>query len=222
MPVPESIPTDTYAGINLDLWIISIILHYICAVLLIMKARSTREVISLRRLLFSYAWFVISLGLNRIFFTWAYLAPTPEEYSLYLGLGYLFATLALLPVYIVLEKYYVTTTKNIFTVVAVILTALSLISVFLPENLYAVRTTLQLMGMGASVLWFFLYIWIIKQTTGAPRQKAIKLLLSVFIAILGFTLDSEMILVLQIIPPYVAPIVYSFGFCLMTYVLIRD
>jgi hypothetical protein len=221
MPYPEGIPEETYSGINLYIWLAAIVIHFISAVVVSRRASETKEVQSLRALLFSYAWFVLVLGINRIFFVWAYLSPVEAHYSLLLGIGYICASIAFAPCIMILEKYFVKKTKKIFSFFSLVIVGFSVVSVFLPDTLLTIRTTIQLMSIGVSIIWFMIYFWIIKSTTEAPRKKAINLVLSLLLAVSAFTLDSEFMISTGLIPLIVAPILYLIGIAGFTIILMQ-
>ena len=221
MPFPAEIPVDVYSGINLNLWFVAVVLQFVCSGLIFIRAKSTKDVQILRSLLHGYGVFALSMGINRIFFLWAYLTPSWENYYLFLGIGYVFATGALVPVIFVLEKYFTKKTHFIFTVLTGILVIFSLISIFLPDELLSIRSLLQILGFGTSLIWFFLYFYIIRITTGQPRKKAIIIVFAVVLAAIGFTIDSEMVISMQIIPYYIAPILYIVGVLILTMALFK-
>lgn len=221
MPFPKDIPVEVYSGLNLYLWLGAVVLQFACSFLIFLRAKSTKDVQILRSLLNGYTIFALSMGINRIFFLWAYLTPSWENYYLFLGIGYVFATGALVPVIFVLEKYFTKKSHFIFTVLTGILVIFSLISIFLPDDLLQIRSLLQILGFGTSLIWFFLYFYIIKITTGQPRKKAIIIVIAVVLAALGFTIDSEMVISMQIVPFYVAPLLYIIGVVILTIALYR-
>jgi formate-dependent nitrite reductase membrane component NrfD len=99
---------------------------------------------------------------------------------------------------------------------------MSIITFFLPSNLIAIRDTMQLMGLGTGLIWFVLYFWMVKQTTGSPRNKALLTILSVIIALMGFFFDSERVLQMHVFPVILPPILYIVGSLLLGYVLFRN
>jgi hypothetical protein len=213
-----------YTGWNLYLWYSAIVVQLIISILLFVRSKKLKEMESVYRLVQAYGFFFLAMAINRFFFLWAYipiLGYFPPNYSLYLGIGYIFCSAALVPVIFVIEKFIVKKTKYIFTVLCTLLVIMAIITIFLPDNLVEIRNTMQLMGLGTSLIWFILYFWMIKNTFGDPRKKAINTVLGVIIALLGFTLDSERFLQMNIIPVVIPPILYIIGSIILTWVLCK-
>lgn len=207
-----------YTGWNLWLWYSAIVIQLLISVLLFLKGRKITDIESLRWLIFSYAFFFLAMSVNRFFFIFSYIT---EYYNLGLSIGYVACTVALIPVILTLEKFIMPKTHFFFTILCFIMVALSIFPFFLPDNLVDIRNTLQLIGLGTSVIWFFLYFWMVKITTGAPRQKAIMTIVALVIALAGFFFDSERVLAMKIFPVIVAPILYIAGVILMGYLFLK-
>lgn len=224
MPFPSNIPTTAYEGIPLYIWIASIVIHLMGTIIIKKKANASKELISLNKLLNSYTIFLLLLGINRVFFLAAYLSPehSIDFYNLFLSFGYICAAFSVTPLIYTLEKYMIQKTKFIFSGISLLIVVLSIISAFLPDSLEEIRGTIQLMSLAPALIWFMLYIWIIKNSTGAPQKKAIFTVVAVFILLIGFFLDSEMILTLGTLPVIVAPLIYMIGVMLVIYIIKKE
>jgi hypothetical protein len=215
----QDIPGLYKPGIPLTLWWISIGLCAVIAILLILKSRTLKDTPSVHLLTISYAYFFFAFGMNRLFFIISYITP---YYNEGLGIGYAFASSSLIPVLYTIEKYIVKKTKFVFSIISIGIMLLCLLVIVFPEQLLTIRYTAQSLALLPGGVWFLLYLYMVKLSTGAPRMNAILSVLSVGIAVFGYFLDSEFIYGLRLdFTVYLAPILYIIGLVALAFVQLK-
>jgi FtsH-binding integral membrane protein len=213
---PDTLPADYMGPIDTPLWILTISLMYLVGFIIFKRSRSEDLIQSQKSLFRAYAEFLWIMGITRILFVLAYLVN--GFYKTGLTWGYFFGALSLIDLIRVLEKYITPKTKFFFTGFSIVITVITLISVFLPDTSETIRLVQQ-MGMPVIALLFIaLFGVLIKKSTGKIKKKAIQLLVAIFIIVLGIILDSEnLVLEKNILPVYIAPLVFSTGVLLFGY-----
>jgi hypothetical protein len=163
------------------------------------------------------------MGLVRISFLLSYQSEFESNYHLLLSVGYAFGAISLLPIVITIERFMVTKSRKIFSILGIILCIISLYFVIFPEDSPLSRT-IQDIGMPFLALSFLLlYLWVIIHSAGDVRHKAIMTLLGIVVLVVGIILDSEN-LVLENVPlgpPIIiimnlSPIVFWLGVVIVT------
>ena len=202
--------------IDTPLWILTISLMYFVGFLIFRRSRSEELIQSQKSLFRAYAKFLWVMGITRILFVLAYLVD--GFYKTGLTWGYFFGVLSLIDLIRVLEKYITPQTRFFFTGFSIVITLVTLVSVFLPETSETIRL-IQQYGMPVIALLFFgLFGVLFKRSTGKIKKKAIQLLLAMIVIIVGIVLDSEnLVLEKNLLPVYIAPIVFSTGVLLFGY-----
>lgn len=216
----QDIPGLYKPGLALSLWWTSIGICMIIALLLIIKARKLTEMPSVHLLTLSYAYFFFAFGINRLFFIISYTTP---YYNEGLGIGYAFASSALIPVLYTIEKYIVKKTKFIFSILSIGIMLLCLLVMVFPDRLLTIRYTAQSLALLPGGVWFLLYFYMIKMSTGSPRNKAILSVFSILILVFGYFLDSEFVYGLRLdFTVSLAPILYILGLIALGYVQLKN
>jgi hypothetical protein len=210
----SDLPAEYLNTVDLYLWIAAIVVQFFAFMIFIKRGFKVVDLGTLRGLLLSYGLFFLFMGINRIFFILAY---KTNFYSESLGIGYVFASSGAVPVIYILEKYMVRKTKMMFTILTIITTAVCISPLVFPERLIELRELAQILALFSSLIWFILYFYIAKVTAGAPRKKALITILGMTLSAVGFTLDSERVLIMRLIPVWVAPILYIVGIMLLIY-----
>lgn len=209
-------------GAHLVIWILAISLMYFAASVFLVRSLKKGLIITQVWVFRSFALFFILMGFTRICFVLGYFVE--PYYNFLLALGYAFASLSLLPIIIVLEKWLITWSRKIFSILGLILTILSFYFVIFNVSGSELSRTIQTIGMPFMALSFvILYAWMIKNTVGEVRKKSIVTLVGMFVFVMGILLDGEALLYsfygtnLLIPMLYLAPIVFMIGIVMITY-----
>ncbi len=210
--LPPGTPDDYARGFDLYLWIAAIVLHYVFMVIFIKRAKSV-EYKSQKWLFAAYATFFGLYGITKILFIYA--VWDPANYDFWVNLGYVFGVICFVPIIAHIEKFLVPKTKFIFTILGLGLFVVSLLGLFpfLGRD-FVLEVTYIASPVLLSIV-FILYMVLIKQSTGFIRTKTAWTLLGMIFFAIAVILDGEGILTLQIIPLWVAPVVYLVGILLM-------
>jgi hypothetical protein len=196
-------------GVNLVLWLIAIVTIYIVGTTFFLRAQRDGIMDSQKRFYQSFGFFFFTMGVTRIFFVASYWIE--PYYNLLLVIGYSFAALSLVPLVATIEKYMITQSKHFFTAIGIILTLLSFYFIVFPSQ-SEISRTIQYVGMpvlGGSFI--LLYLFVIKNSIGSLRSKAMKTLMGMIIFTLGIILDGEDLLVSGAIPIHLPPIIFTIG-----------
>ncbi len=198
-----------YRGFNLALWIFAIGIMYGVGIVFWIRANKPNVIPSQTWLLKSFTLLFFFQGITRISFVLSYFIE--PYYNFLLALGYAFAAISLLPLIITIEKWSTPQTHKIFTFMAIVVSILGFYFIFDPSQSDLSRTIQEIAMPVMIVLFLILYLWMIKNSTGAVRKKAILALLGAIVFIAGILLDSEgLIKTIQVIFHF-APIVFTLG-----------
>jgi hypothetical protein len=210
-----------YRGINLGLWIVVIVLLAVVSLIFIRRADIKDSLPSLVWLNRSFAFFFFFQGLTRISFVIGYFDES--YYNLLLALGYVFGVVALLPLVITFERFIVTNTRKVFSILSIILTVIAASFLLYPANSSLSRTIEYACLPFVLAIFVVLYIWMVIHSPGDVRKKAIWTIIGMFIFIGGVLLDSETILYDLVSNNFqvtviiiLAPIVYAIGIIVIT------
>jgi hypothetical protein len=204
-------------GVNLILWLIAITTMYLVGLVFFKRAKAT-DLDSQKSLFRSFGLLFMIMGLTRISFIVGYFIE--PWYNFLLALGYCFGALAMLPLVFTLEKYLIKQTKRFFSLVGVILTIVGFAFLYVTlENprLSELSRTLQNIGMPVLASAFLiLYGWVIKNSAGDIRKKALMTLIGMFIFVVGILLDSETLVEQIPATMHIAPIVFTLGIIIVS------
>ncbi len=202
-----------YQGLSLILWIVSIVLLFLAAILFLIKAYKT-EMKSQRMMQVGNAFFAAFFGLMRIFFIIAVYEEFAgrHNYDFYTTLGYIVALIGLIFWMFVLERYMIRKTKMIFTTIAIVSFIIALIALSGIIERGAALTLIYIILPFSLVIILMLYIYLIVKTTGEIRTKAEYQLLAILLMFIGHLMDSEIFMTnLAFIPLEIAPSVMIAG-----------
>ncbi|MHA1732723.1 MAG: hypothetical protein ACTSU5_12330 [Promethearchaeota archaeon] len=178
-----------YRGVHLYMWLATIIMMYMVAMVFVHRSKAEGLLPSQKWLFLSYGLFLVLMGATRIAFVVAYFVE--PWYHFLLALGYAFGAVSLLPIVFTLENFVVTATKHVFSIIGLVLSGLSFVFLFIPQESELSRTIQQVGMPFLGVAFFLLYLWLIKMSVGRVRTKAILTLLGILLFIVGTVLDSE-------------------------------
>ncbi len=198
-----------YRGINLMLWLLAIGLMYGIGIVFWIRSKRSGVIPSQSWMLKSFALFFFLQGATRIVFTISYFIE--PYYNLLLALGYAFGAVALLPLVFTIEKWSVPQTRRFFTILGIVIGLISFY--FVIENSQSeLSRMIQNFAMPVMmVLFLILYLWMIKNSTGVVRKKAILALVGALIFVIGILLDSETFIESMPIIFHFAPIMFMVG-----------
>lgn len=208
--IPPGTPPEYMHSWHLALWVIGASILFVACVLFLKRSNQEGLIESQKQLFRSYASFAAFMGICRVFFMMAY-NDLFDAYGLLLHFGFFFGQLSLIPAIWVFEKYLVMKTKKIFTILAITLALISVFGIFIPD-----QTIIDLLSQrfGAPVLavvYFYLYIYIAKKTTGIMRQNSILMIVGFSVLCLGIILDSIELVKNSAIPLWISPVLFSIG-----------
>ncbi len=211
---PSDLPQDYMAGLDLYLWILSVVIMGIGLFLFQKHAKDKQILESTKKMYESFAVFCVLMTINKIVFILAYLSPFYHEF---LAIGYISAALSLVYMLFVMEKYIVQKTRYLFTGFSILIAIFMSTVLFLPEELENIRNIGILMGFVAPLL--ILIVWFIAaiRSVGTPRKKAIFTTLGFVLSYIGYFLDSETIIRQKIIDDAVAPALFCIGLLFILY-----
>ncbi|MHA1340825.1 MAG: hypothetical protein ACTSRZ_12555 [Promethearchaeota archaeon] len=207
-------------GMHLIAWVIAIALMYISVFVFISRSKKKELIISQVWIFRSFALFFGLMGITRILFVFAYYIE--PWYNFFLATAYAFGALSLLPIVFVLEKWLIRWSRRIFTIIGIILNILSFYYAIFNVQQSATARLIQQIGMPFLALAFLiLYLFLIKNSVGVVRKKAILTLFGMVVFVVGILLDSEQMLFSSLESPYfifllyISPIVFSLGIILI-------
>ncbi|MGV9173359.1 MAG: hypothetical protein ACOC44_04600 [Promethearchaeia archaeon] len=228
--IPETMPAEHYRPINIH-GIINLYAYIIYAILLIgfgmyffFQAKE-QELESLKRLKIGLGMFGVFYGASRILFILMFNINPDVYYDVFASLAYAVGMIGFTAMIWALEK--IKYKKRYFFLVALSTTTIVIISAAMVINLTLsgveateLRTNiLYVIYIGSGVAMFliiFLYISLIRQSTGTIKKKAIYSFLGLIIMTAGILMDSQFFLAMEFIPIWVkmdlVPIITIIGY----------
>jgi len=207
-------------GVHLIIWLIAILFMYISAIIFLKRSKNKNLIISQVWIFRSFALLFILMSVTRIVFIFAYYFE--PWYNFFLVVGYAFGALSLLPIIFTLEKWLIKWSRRIFTIIGVTLNILSFYFLIFKVLESPILRLIHQIGMPfLAVAFLILYLYLIKNSIGIVRKKAILTLLGMFIFVLGILLDSEQMLFSSLETPYfnflmyISPVIFVLGIFLI-------
>ncbi len=206
-----------YTFISLDdiLWYVAIALLFLSFIFFLLKAIKI-EIISQKRVYLGYGLFLLLFGFTRLFFLFSWRCGNAFEgcQYFYLILGYLVGTFGLIIIIFLLETYLLKTRK-ILTSITIILFCIILIILFgFPSQEgreFALMMTYILLPI-VIVTISISYIYLIIQSSGLSRKKAIGAFIGLFLISIGHLMNTSFFYsILPGAPGFLAPIVMIMG-----------
>lgn len=211
--IPDTMPPQHYRAIdihgvlNLGLFLLFAAILIIFGVLFLFNARK-QELESVKKLKMGFGLFGIFYGVCRIFFIIAFQDFTNPDlnYDIYTSLAYSTGMVGFTTIIYGFEQ--VKYEKRYFTIIAAIITILTIVgTVVTILRMATIREMLlAIIWLGTPIsglMLFFLYLNLIKLSTGIVKKKAIFSLLGFFIMVVGISLDSQVFLAIEWIPIWV-------------------
>ncbi|MHA1682680.1 MAG: hypothetical protein ACTSUE_17205 [Promethearchaeota archaeon] len=196
--LPPGTPDIYYHGINFIFEVISILLFIIIGLFLMIKKKEDDTDLH-RKIKTGYGMFALFYSLCRIFFIIAVWFPdeswSANSYDYFVVVGYLFATLGLTSIIIVVERYLVRKTRYIFTILGLIMVVIYGISVLgmIPQDM-----ALLLSFISSPVLigvLVILYLTVAIRGTASIRRTALLMLTTIFMMGVAAIIDGESLVI---------------------------
>ena len=204
-----------YEGLHLILYIVVITLFFISASLFIpygIKTESREKKLGY----FAFGLFYIFFALHSIFYIIGYYIP--ENYDFYTTLGYIFALIAIIFILYVLETQIITFTKKMLTILNVILLIICIIALIGQASRSIALVILNTLSIILVAAIMSIYIYLIVNSDGKTRVKAIFILIGIILIYTSEMMDSEWLIgEFPSFPFIITPIIMIIGTLLFTY-----
>jgi len=220
LQIPEVfIGIGYYEGVSLILWIITIALFLVGAVLFLIKL--FKEEVKMAKIGFlSMAVFLLFFGLCRI----SYLVAVydPVNYDFHTTLGYVFSIISLIFILYLIETQFIKSTKKIFTISILVVFVISIISLIGLAPRYIALMIMYIILPFSVAIIMLMYIYIIIKSAGSVRRKGILIFIGIALTFLAHLLDSEVFISMTYptIPLEMIPIFMIVGQLFMIYAYI--
>ncbi|MBN2153318.1 MAG: hypothetical protein JW839_17830 [Candidatus Lokiarchaeota archaeon] len=190
-------PDIYYHEINFIVELVSIITFFVVAGILFIHKEG--EVETARKIKRGYAFFAIFYVLCRIFFivaVWFHSEPwSANSYDFFVVVGYLFACLGLTSMILVVEKYLITKTHHVFTIIGAVMSVLYFLAIIgiLTQDLvlYLSYVSSPLL----TVVIVFLYLYLAVKGAAELRRKALAILLAIAFIGVASIIDGESLII---------------------------
>lgn len=193
LALPADTPPIYYHGINFWMHAMAIIVFLTFGLALLLKRKSDSEI--LRNIKRGYGLFLTFYAATRIFFilaTWFHSEPWhPNSYDFFVVWGYFSTAVGFSIIIFVIEKYLITKTRFLFTVLGVVLVALYLLSIL---GVFTQAVALELSWYSSPILIavvLLLYMSLAIRSTGKLRRNAIIIIVGIFLLAAMAVLDGE-------------------------------
>ncbi len=219
--IPEAFSDAGYfLGIDRPLWYVATILTYISGIIFLVRATRAEAKVS-KQWYLAYAFFSFFYATTRLLFNLAVEfgmgTPGPEEYDFWCNLGYIFAIGGAIGILYVAEKNIITSTRKICTimlVVGLIASILGVVGVYSREITLIITYGVSLL---ATVLILFIYIVMIRNSTGSLRKKTLGAFIGIIIWFVSIILDGQVAYTAIVgMSTLLPPIMYIIGVSLYT------
>jgi hypothetical protein len=197
LELPPGTPGIYYHEINFIVELVSIISFFVVAVILGIKKEGEIDVA--RRIKAGYAFFAVFYAMCRIFFIVAVWYPNEtwnsNSYDFFVVCGYFFASLGLSSMILVVEKYLITKTHHIFTIIGLIMSVLYFLAIlgFLSQD-FALDLSYASSPVLTAVI-VFLYLYLAVKGAAELRRKALAILFAIALIGISAILDGESMII---------------------------
>lgn len=212
--------SNDFYGIKLPAWGTFIVFGIIVAVIYAKRGVAVgKEVKSQRAVYFSYVGLVLGYVITRILFLFSDIERLAngdsQLYIIYVLTGYLASTIGFTSLIIVAEKYLITNTKYIFSILISVLTAVLAVLIIIASSGVDVRIYGRTIIYSVAVLGFpivfFLYSYIAVKATGHLRNNAIITLVGMVTMVVGVFSDTDSLTSSGLVPYILPPIITAIG-----------
>jgi hypothetical protein len=203
-------------GWHLIAWIAIIVMMYVFAVYGLIRAAHA-ELASQKWFYRAFCWFLIFYGITNITIVLSIWSNAGNDYNFYQGIANFSGVVSLFPLILTFEKYLVSKTHFVFTIIGIVVVILvGLVYVLMPNN---PTVSLRIAQVGAPILLVIvvaLFFVLISQSAGEVRKRAIYTLLGIAFAGFGAIFNGVDMIGLGV-PLYVAPILFGLGILLIVW-----
>nr|MDO8108929.1 hypothetical protein [Candidatus Sigynarchaeota archaeon] len=200
LELPLGTPPIYYNGINLFWEIASIVFFFFSMIILLKKKEEELE--TARKIKMGYAFFMFFYSFCRIFFIVAVKYPdeawNANSYDFFVVCGYFFSSLAFMCIIIVIEKYLITKTHHLFSILAcamVVLYSLCLLGIFGIDSQDLALTLSYVSSPVLTAVIVIMYIYLAVKGTADLRKKALLILFGIALIGIGAIIDGEKIVI---------------------------
>lgn len=208
-----------FQGFDRYLWYAAMALNFVSGIVFLLRMKGVTHPVT-RNWYLSFALFSFCYGITRLLFNLAvdfgYATSGQEVYDLWVGLGYITSMPGVIAVIYVAEKNMIPKTHRIITLLMLIMLGAAILGVLGVYPRAVALTVTQITGPAALILIVFIYIFMIRNSTGALRSKTLGAFLGIFIWFVAIVLDGQTVYSLITMPTLLPPILYILGVCLYT------
>ncbi len=202
--LPPGTPPVYYHDTNFIIELISILAFFVVAGILLVRKEG--EIASTRGIKTGYSFFAIFYAMCRVFFIVAVWFPNEtwntDSYDFFVVIGYFFACIGLTSMILVLEKYLITKTHHVFTILGAamsVLYFLTILGTYLPILGFLNQDfALDLSYVSSpvlTVLIVFLYLFLAVKGAAELRKKALSILLAIALVGVAAIVDGEKLVI---------------------------
>ncbi len=220
--IPEAFSrADYFEGIDRPLWYVAMIVTYISGIVFLVRATRAEAKVS-KQWYLAFALFSFLYATTRLLFNIAVefgmaVVDNGEVYDFWCGLGYISATGGAIGIIYVAEKNIITSTRKICTIMLVVGLVASILGVL---EVYSREISLIItygVSLLATVLILFIYIVMIRNSTGALRKKTVGAFVGIIIWFVSIILDGQVAYTAIVgMSTLLSPIMYIVGVSLYT------
>jgi len=216
--IPQAFVNAGYfQGFDRPLWYAAVVLMFISSIVFFIRMKKA-QVAGARQWYFGFALFSVCYGLTRLCFNLGvdFGNVCDTCYDFWTGLGYTVSMPGVIALMYAAEKNIITGTKHVFTCVLVgglVIGILGLLGVYSRDTTLILN---DIVSVVATVLIFFIYIVLIRNSTGTLRKKTIGAFSGIIIWFVAIILDGQAAYSLIAMPTLLPPIMYITGVILYT------
>ncbi len=221
LTIPEAFSNAGYfLGFDRPLWYVAMIATYISGVVFLVRTKRA-EAVS-KQWYLAFALFSFFYATTRLLFNLAVefgmaIVDDGKVYDDWCGLGYISAIAGAIYILYVAEKNIITSTRKICTIMLVVglgASILGVVGVYPREYTLIITYAVSLL---ATVLILFIYIVMIRNSTGALRKKTVGAFIGIIIWFVSIILDGEVAYTaIAGMPLLLSPLMYLIGVILYT------
>ncbi len=195
--LPIGTPDIYYHELNFIVELVSIITFFVVAGILFIQKEG--EIETARKIKRGYAFFAIFYALCRVFFivaVWFHSEPWSENsYDFFVVIGYFFACIGLTSMILVVERYLITKTHHLFTILGLIMSVLYFLAIISVLSQDLVLYLSYVSSPLLTVVIVFLYVYLAAKGAAELRKKALAILLSIAFIGIASIIDGESMII---------------------------
>ncbi|NMC05877.1 MAG: hypothetical protein GYA24_11730 [Candidatus Lokiarchaeota archaeon] len=193
LELPPGTPAIYYHEINFIVEVISIITFFVVAGILFVRKEGELDIA--RRIKIGYAFFTIFYAMCRIFFIVAVWYPdetwSTDSYDFFVVIGYFFACVGLTAMILVIEKYLITKTRHVFTIIGIVMCVVYFLSILGILTQHVALLLSYVSSPLLTVVMVALYLYLAVKGAAELRRKAIAILVAIALIGVSAIVDGE-------------------------------